>query len=259
MRTSLLPGALMTVSNNLKVREHNLKMYEIGNIIDKKIEGDIDTFEDFTEEEFLTMLVTGNANENEWFVKEREFDIYDLKEAAGEFLSNLDKEIDLTETLNHEDDGTYAFSVYLYTKDKVAAKFGAVNEKHLKYFDIDQPVYAAEINLTLLKTFEDKKKIFNELLKYPKVIRDFAFVLDKNITAAEVEKTIKRGSSKLLKNIKLFDIFESDSLGKGKKSLAFQLEYFDESGTLTEKEVDKDFRNAIATVETKLNAQLRGG
>jgi phenylalanyl-tRNA synthetase beta chain len=74
-----------------------------------------------------------------------------------------------------------------------------------------------------------------------------------------VEKTIYEGSSKLLKNIKLFDIFESNSLGEGKKSLAFQLEYFDSTRTLTEEEVDKDFWKAIETVKTKLNAKLRGG
>ena len=66
------------------------------------------------------------------------------------------------------------------------------------------------------------------------------------------------GSSKLLKNIKLFDIFESDLLGKGKKSLAFQLEYYNLDRTLTEEEVDKVFWKSIEKVKTKLNAQLRG-
>jgi len=62
----------------------------------------------------------------------------------------------------------------------------------------------------------------------------------------------------LLKNIKLFDIFESESLGLNKKSLAFELTYFDENKTLTEDEVDKEFWNAIESVKIKLNAELRG-
>ena len=61
-----------------------------------------------------------------------------------------------------------------------------------------------------------------------------------------------------MKNIKLFDIFESDSLGEGKKSLAYQLDFYDESRTLTEDEVDKDFWKIIEIVKTKHNAQLRG-
>ncbi|HET56552.1 MAG TPA: phenylalanine--tRNA ligase subunit beta, partial [Ignavibacteria bacterium] len=138
-------------------------------------------------------------------------------------------------------------------------KIGQVEESLLKDYDIEQDVFAAEINIDELKKIEIKVKAFTQLLKYPKVIRDCAFVLDKKINNFEVEKTIKEGSSKLLKNIKLFDIFESDSLGEGKKSLAFQLEYFDSTRTLTEEEVEKDFWNAIETVKRKLNAQLRGG
>jgi phenylalanyl-tRNA synthetase beta chain len=61
-----------------------------------------------------------------------------------------------------------------------------------------------------------------------------------------------------LHNVILFDIFQSESLGKQKKSLAFQLEYFDSSRTLTEEEVEKDFRTAIKAVEVKFKAQLRG-
>jgi len=96
------------------------------------------------------------------------------------------------------------------------------------------------------------------LLKFPKVYRDFAFILDNNVGSEDVIKIIKEVSSNLLHNIKLFDIFQSESLGKGKKSLAFQLEYFDQKRTLTEEEVEKDFRNAIKAVEQQLNAQLRG-
>ena len=62
----------------------------------------------------------------------------------------------------------------------------------------------------------------------------------------------------LLKNVKLFDIFESGSLGEGKKSLAFQLEFYDEERTLTEKEVESEFWKAIESVKKDFNAELRG-
>jgi phenylalanyl-tRNA synthetase beta chain len=109
-----------------------------------------------------------------------------------------------------------------------------------------------------LKQIEIPKKRFEELLKFPKVYRDFAFVLDQEIESEEVIKLIKESASKLLHNVNLFDIFQSESLGKGKKSLAFQLEYYDTQKTLTEEEVEKDFRKLIKVVERKFNAQLRG-
>ena len=58
--------------------------------------------------------------------------------------------------------------------------------------------------------------------------------------------------------IPLFDLFENESLGNNKKSMAFSLEYFDESRTLKEEEVEKDFVNLISLVTKNFNATLRG-
>jgi phenylalanyl-tRNA synthetase beta chain len=112
--------------------------------------------------------------------------------------------------------------------------------------------------MDLLKINSDKDRKFKPLLRYPKVYRDFGFILDKKISYNEVVKTIKQSSTKLLKNVNLFDIFESESLGSDKKSLAFQLEYYDDTKTLREEEIDKEFWSTIETVKTKLKAKLRG-
>ena len=76
--------------------------------------------------------------------------------------------------------------------------------------------------------------------------------------ASSASHSIFDTGSKLLKNVKLFDIFESESLGKGKKSLAFQLEFYDESRTLTEEEINKEFWDSIEKVKKEFDAQLRG-
>jgi phenylalanyl-tRNA synthetase beta chain len=135
---------------------------------------------------------------------------------------------------------------------------GKLNDELVAGYDIEQSVFAFSFNLEKLSIIPVEEKKFKELLKYPKVYRDLAFVIDNNITHNEVSETIKSGSSKLLHNIKLFDIFQSESLGEGKKSLAFQLEYYDETRTLTEDEVEKDFKSIIKSVEKKFNAKLRG-
>ena len=127
-----------------------------------------------------------------------------------------------------------------------------------KDFDISQDVFLFDFYLDELKKLQTKKLPFHELLKYPQIKKDCAFVIDKNINFNTVEKIIYENSSKLLKNVKLFDIFESDSLGKNKKSLAFELSYFNESRTLTEDEVDGEFWKVIESVKKKLNAELRG-
>ena len=102
------------------------------------------------------------------------------------------------------------------------------------------------------------KKTFKELLKYPKVLRDFAFLFDKSVKYASVKNFIIKESSDILKSVELFDLFESNEIGEDKKSMAFSLEYFDFNRTLTDEEVDKDFQSLIIKVTTNFNAILRG-
>jgi phenylalanyl-tRNA synthetase beta chain len=135
---------------------------------------------------------------------------------------------------------------------------GRIKKQIADIFDVNQEVLIFIFNVDNLKKVIVSPKGFKDLLKFPKVYRDFAFVFDKKVESDSVVDVIKSTGSKLLHQIKLFDIFQSDSLGKGKKSMAFQLEYFDETKTLTEEEVDKEFRKAIKIVEEKFNAQLRG-
>lgn len=257
LRTSLLPGALQTISNNLKVREHNLSLFEIGHTFENIGKGEIKSFEDISEKEMLLMIMTGKINEDEWYSKSIDVSVFNLKGTVEELLHKLGILLFTNTEFRKEDIGLKDILAYTY-KNITICKIGQVEENLLKEYDIEQEVFAAEVNIDELKKIEIKEKSFTPLLKYPKVIRDCAFVLDQNIMNSDVEKTIKDGSSNLLKNIKLFDIFESDSLGEGKKSLAFQLEYFDSTRTLTEEEVDKEFWKAIETVKRKLNAQLRG-
>jgi len=258
LRTSLMPGALQTISNNLKVREQNLSLFEIGHTFENIGKNEVKSFDDISEKEMLLMIMTGKFNEDEWYAKSTDVSIFNLKGTVEELLHKLEVLPSVKIEYGKEVKGLKNTLVYSY-KNVDICKIGQVEENLLKEYDIEQDVFAAEINIDELKKIEIKEKVFTQLLKYPKVIRDCAFVLDNKINNFEVEKTIKESSSKLLKNIKLFDIFESDSLGEGKKSLAFQLEYYDSSRTLTEEEVEKDFWNAIETVKRKLNAQLRGG
>jgi len=256
LRTSLLPGMLTTISRNLKVKENNLQLFEIGKVFNKKNDV-IKSFDDFSEDSMILGIITGRSIDTEWYSKDNNFDFYDLKGYVYEFLKSItDKEIE--HSYKSESNQLFEYSVKLELDGEELGIIGKLNDELCGGYDIEHPVFAFNFNLEKLSSIPVEEKKFKELLKYPKVFRDLAFVIDNNITHNEVSETIKSGSSKLLHNIKLFDIFQSESLGEGKKSLAFQLEYFDETRTLTEDEVEKDFKNIIKNVEKKFNAKLRG-
>jgi len=258
IRPSLLPGMLLTISRNIKVKESNLKLYEIGHVITKFNET-INEFSDFEETEHLLFAISGLANEDEWHSKKRVFDFYDLKGFISSFLESVTNSARIKVKINNSnDDGIFEYSIEnLIGKNKIA-EGGKVKNSILNEFGIAQDVFAFDINLTELKKNATELSKFKGLLKFPKIKKDCAFVLDSNIDYNSVVKIIESNSSKLLKNVKLFDIFESESLGANKKSLAFELSYFDEKRTLTEEEVEKEFWKVIENVKNKFNAELRG-
>ncbi len=174
------------------------------------------------------------------------------------FLSKISLDNVLIDSYYSTANEIYAYHLTKSFKEVELGRGGKLKNEVLKQFDINQDVYCFEFNLTALKSVQSSTKTYTDPLKYPKIIRDFAFILDKSVKYLDVKEFIKKKSSQLLKVVSVFDVFESDSLGTDRKSLAFTLEYYDESRTLTEDEVEKDFNNLIALVTKEFNAQLRG-
>ncbi len=257
LRPSLLPGMIHAISNNLNVGEKNLQLFEIGKVFERKHDKDIKSFDDFYENEELLFSLTGNKIETEWYEKDSAFDFYDLKGKSVAFIEKLFPDT-ILKFKTFREDKFFDYGLEILIDDISIGKGGKIKSEYLAYFNVKQEVFAFNFLIDKLKGISKKERSFKELLKFPKVFRDFAFVLDKSVNSEEVIEVIQKASSKLLHQIKLFDIFQSDSLGEGKKSFAFQLEYYDKARTLTEDEVDKDFRNAIKAVEQKFNAKLRG-
>lgn len=257
LRTSLIPGMLLNISRNLKVKEDNLKFFEIGQVFRSKSK-EINTFGDFEERENLILAISGNKINNEWYQEEIKFDYFDMAGAVNSLLEL--NEVDEVFQDIYFDDSNDIFEYYFEKRidNKSIGAGGKVCSAFLQKYEISKDVYLFEVDLKYFKQGIKENKSFQALLKYPKVYRDFAFILDKKISYNEVVKTIKDSSSILLKNVNLFDIFESESLGSGKKSLAFQLEYFDNNKTLVEEEIDSEFWSTIEKVKNKLKVELRG-
>ena len=259
LRTSLIAGALEVVSRNIKHGEKNLMLFEIGNIFNKNNADSINNFDDFTEKTKLILVITGSQSEKEWNNPQAYFDFYSLKGLVNSFNSKF--------LLDNVLNDSYYFTqnrIFDYSFDKIAGNCvigfgGKVSQQVLKQFDINQDIFCFEYDVPSLRAaLPSGKRHYKDLLKFPKVLRDFAFIFDKSVTYSEVIEHINKTSSGLLKSVKIFDLFESDSLGQNKKSMAFALEFYDNDKTLTEEEVDKEFNKLIVAVSDNFNAKLRG-
>jgi phenylalanyl-tRNA synthetase beta chain len=98
---------------------------------------------------------------------------------------------------------------------------------------------------------------FRELPKYPSVKRDLALLLDRSIKFSQIRDIALRTERNILRDISLFDVYESDSLGINKKSYAVTFILRDEMKTLTDKNIDKVMNNLIRAFGKELNAHIR--
>ena len=259
LRTSLIPGALTVVAKNINVGEKNLQLFEIGNVFNLNPDKEkIESFEDFTEVQKLIFILTGKELEKTWQQPEKPVDMYTLKGIVDSYLFKLSLDNVVNDSYYHNEETLFDLYFTISYKEKILGIGGRINKDLLEQFDIPQDVFCFEFDLSLLKNIKPEQRKYKEPLKYPKSTRDLAFIFDKSVTYEQVNKFIWQTSSDLLKSIKIFDLFESQSLGENKKSMAFSLEYFSEERTLTEEEIEKEFSKLISEVTKKFNATLRG-
>ena len=114
-------------------------------------------------------------------------------------------------------------------------------------------IYVSEINLTNLRNFKTGKMKFKEINKYPSIIKDISFILNNDVTSKEIINDIKKNSSRILSEVKVYDEYKLEN----EKSLTFTLTFMDESRTLTEEEVMEVFNKIIDVITKKYKARVK--
>ncbi len=248
MRPSMLETGLQCVSFNLNRKNNNLRLFEFGKTYTTSDIGK------YFETDHLAIYTTGST-EASWKQKASATDVYFLKSVVNSILqyAGLSAETEIAEA-----EKGFSGLIDYKVKKQVIAKIGIVDAAQLKQFDIKQPVYFADINWNILTQLASKAKLeYKEIPRFPAVERDLAIVIEKSISYAEVEKTISNARVGRLKAVSLFDVFESEKIGAGKKSMALNFIFQDDEKTLVDKETEKMMDTLIQALEKQLSAEIR--
>jgi len=249
LRNSLFETALEVVAHNLNHKNNSLRLFEFGKAYSTSGPGK------YTEDEKLCIVITGNKSEDGWKQKSSSSDLYLLKGTVDALLRSLGISPGSTEILpvpkleNH----------FVYKlNNQVIAGAGQVKKSVLDKFGIKQPVFFAGLNWALLAELAStQQNAVRDIPKYPAVQRDLAMIVSKELAWEQVQQTVQKIKLNKLQDIKLFDIFESEKLGAGKKSVAVNFTFLDEEKTLTDKEIDGWMSKIMTTLEKDLAAEIR--
>lgn len=248
MRQSLLFSGLEAVSFNINRKRGDLKLFEFG----KTYHGFQDKREEF---KHLAIFSTGNQSQDNWISANQKSDFFFMKGSIISILERLGISR-FSEAPTKNDLISEGISLGLGKTTLV--DFGLVKKQVLKHFDISQDVLFADFNWDAILDVVKRNKItFKAITKYPEVKRDFALLLDDNVTFDSIYKLAKQSEKQLLKSVNLFDVYQGKNLPSGKKSYAVSFTLQDENKTLTDKQIDKIMNKLQSSFERQLGAELR--
>ena len=241
MRTIALPSMLDILSRNNAYHNKNVKLYELAKIYLPQ-EGQV-----LPEEP--KMLVLGTYGENVTF--------FTLKGQLEAIFKGLRvKKASYTAVSDHP--SYHPGRCATVTIDGVdVGVIGQVHPLVVQNYGMDVDVYCAEINFTKLFDLRLPDVTYTPLPKYPSVTRDLSLICDESVTVAQVEDVITDSAGKLLRGVKLFDIYRGTGVPEGKKSLAFSLELRADDRTLTDADSEGVTTKVLKALSEKLDAILR--
>ena len=248
MRQSLIYNALEVVSFNLNRQNKNLKLFEFGSIYGKKNEA-------FVEAKRLSVALVGNSLDAHWDLTKAPSNFFYGKGVIQDMFASIGF-ADLEWVAQQHPHFDEAFQI-TYRKKNLGV-YGLVSKKLNNSFGIDQEVYIAELNWgDLIEKAYDQPLRFEEITKFPLVRRDFALLLDEVISFEALREMALKTDRKILKEVRLFDVYEGKNLEKGKKSYGLSFTFQDKNKTLTDKQVDKVMDKLKQNFEKEYGAQLR--
>ena len=248
LRQSLIPHLIEAAAYNVARRADSVALYEVGSVFLGKTAEELPY-----EEEHVAAVLTGKWLDHAWQGEKKVVDFFVLKGVVEGVVGKLG----LGERISFikaEVDGLHpGRTASILLDGEQVGIIGGLHPAEEKAWGV-KDTYVMEMNLVaLLAASSNEAPLgYTPVPRFPAMSRDIALVLDRATAAGEVVSAICAANVKLLKDIRIFDVYEGDKMEAGKKSVAFSLTYFDPERTLTDEEVvaaHNKVLKAIATIE----------
>lgn len=253
MRTGLLGGLLETVAYNVNRNELDLRFFELGAVyLPKKL-----PLEELPQEKtVLGLLFTGSFPSEHWRDKPAALDFFDLKGVAETLVSRLGiTNVRFSELESPVCQPGQAATVII--DGQQVGWLGKIHPEVLDAFDLEKPVYAAELDMEQIIVATSLVKKYTPLPRYPALLRDLAVIVPDEIPAEQVCSVIKEAGGALVEEVALFDHYRGPQIPAGFRNLAFAIFYRDSARTLSDSDVADLHQNIENTLTEKLHIKLR--
>lgn len=261
LRTTMLPSILKVIATNVSRKNNDVNVFEIGKTFeyteslrngDPMKKGQ----KPAVETKVLAGGVTGSCVEQSWHSKAVAFDFYDVKGMLEGLFSELGVDgVEFVKSSHYALHPGRTCDVVI--NKETVGYMGEIHPDVAENYGVPQRTYVYELDYEKLVLNCAKVVKYRPIPKYPAVQRDIAILVDKKISAQEVEKKISDVGGTLVESVGLFDVYEGAQVAAGMRSLAFSVTYRASDRTLTDEEVEKVHSKVVSSLEDTYKASLR--
>ena len=240
MRTTMLPSLMASLRTNYSFRNRNVRLYELKKIYFPR-EGSLP-------DEPKTLIFGGYGDG---------LDFFSLKGCVESLLGAF--RVAPLEFTAVKDDPSWhpGRCAKVSCGGRVIGIFGQVHPEVAANYDIGQEVWAAELDFASIYDCRGGEISYAPLPRFPAVFRDLAVVCADDVTVAALKDCISESGGKLLKVVEFFNIYKGAPIPEGSKSVAFSLEFRDDSRSLSDEDIDPAMNRILKKLEAKLGARIR--
>ncbi|MEY8213737.1 MAG: phenylalanine--tRNA ligase subunit beta [Colwellia sp.] len=256
MRLSLWTGLLQSVSYNQNRQQARVRLFETGLrfVPDETAENGV------RQQNMIAGVISGNRVDEHWDMEKAATDFYDIKADVEALLS-------LTGVLTGEA-SQYEFSTAeiaalhpgqtaeITKNNQLVGYVGALHPELERKLGLNGRTLVFE--LLLSSVLEQKIPEACALSRFPANRRDLAVVVKESVDAKKVLQLIEKVGGNYLIDLNLFDVYQGQGIEDGYKSLAIALVLQDINKTLEEKDITDVIDRVVESLQTELNASLRG-
>jgi len=257
LRSSLYSNLMISAKKNIHRNFEDLMLFEIGPVFKGSKPGEQSTM--------IGAIKTGKYSRKNWIEKERNFDVYDIKNDALRILNEVGINTEKITVSNKT-------KKWYHPGRSGLLSLGSLNGPELVYFGEIHPIILKKLDIKadnvlgfeiILDNIPQSRKKIREskdrfiFSDYQKVVRDFAFVFDEKYSSGEIINLVKKVDKELIKDVRIFDVYQGDNIVSGKKSIAFNVTLEPKNKTLSDNEIEEISKKIISTVEKTTGATLR--
>ncbi len=265
LRPSLMPSLLKIVAHNHHLSNFDLRLFEVARVFELASPDEPTLVAGYRERERLGIAITGRRAPRSWAHANQSADFFDLKGAVEELLHSLhllekskfipythDRlHLEINATCNTPFGSTFAGVLQMVPKD------------WLMRYDIDKPVFLAELDAEVLRNLAEFDYEYLAPAKFPAVTRDLAFYVPIDVASADMVQDIARVHPSI-EQVEVFDVYEpTHQAGRvanaagSRRSLAFSLKLVSRERTFTEEDISTLLAKVVEHLQSKYGAELR--